>query len=93
MFLANNAARWADRNYYSSTGSATRNIKPKYKITHKLYSKNPTYCSKIVFQAYWYGTGSAPVMKEANGFVAPYALIGFFNNAYKPKLERTFKKF
>jgi len=89
-FLANNAARWADRNYYSSTGSATQNIKPTYKITHELYSKNPTYCSKIVFQAYWYGTGSAPVMKAASGFMPPYALIECFNTAYKPRLAKTY---
>jgi len=89
-FLANDAARWADRNYYSSTGSATQNIKPTYKITHELYSKNPTYCSKIVFQAYWYGTGSAPVMKAASGFMPPYALIECFNTAYKPRLAKTY---
>jgi len=88
--LAKSAARWADFNYYSTTGSTIQNIRPTYNINSDLYTTNPTYCSKIVFQAYWFGTGSAPVMKSTKGFVTPYGLIDRFNDAYKPSLVKTY---
>lgn len=78
------AARWADKNYYSTTGSTTQNIYPKYEITPHLYSTDPTYCSKIVYQAYWYESGVLSVMEENHGFVSPYGLIDCFTKAYKP---------
>ncbi|MED3201269.1 hypothetical protein [Bacillus toyonensis] len=86
--LARQAASWADRNYFSTSGSATQNIFPKYGIDYHLYSKNPTYCSKIVYQAYYYGTGSASVMIPSSGFVAPYGLIAKFD--MKPSLVKTY---
>lgn len=89
-YLAAGAAIWADRNYYSTTGGSVQNITPKYEITPHLYSTDPTYCSKIVFQAYWYGTGSEPVMKSMSGFVAPYGLLDCFNSNYVPDLAKTF---
>lgn len=82
--LARDAARWADYNYYSSTGSTVQNIRPTYGITLHLYDTNPTYCSKIVYQAYWYGTGSTSVMQAKTGIVTPYGLIECFNPTYKP---------
>lgn len=52
--LANEAGDWAVKNYYNTKGSlSSQNIKPKYDITVNLTSKNPTYCSKIVYQAYF----------------------------------------
>lgn len=83
--LAASAARWADTHYYSTVGGS-QNIYPTYDITLDLYSTDSTYCSKIVFQACWYGTGSSPVMRPMTSFVEPYALINCFNTAYTPSL-------
>lgn len=88
--LARQVASYADRNFYSSTGSATRNIKLDYNLSPHLYSKNPTYCSKLVFQAYYYGSGSKPVMKSPSGYVLPYGLVDTFNDSYKPSLVKQF---
>lgn len=84
--IADNAARWADRNYFSTNGTANQNIFPSYSITTQLYSKNPSYCSKLVFQAYCFGTGSVPVMKNSSGIVTPYGLMDRFNANYRPSL-------
>lgn len=88
--LAASAARWADTHYYSTVGGS-QNIYPTYDITLDLYSTNPTYCSKIVYQAYWYGTGSAPVMYAMSGLVTPYSLIGCFKANYIPNLIATYE--
>ncbi|EOV9529234.1 hypothetical protein ACRS6Y_20420 [Bacillus cytotoxicus] len=88
--LARDVARYADRNFYSTTGSATKNIHLSYSINLRLYEKNPTYCSKLVFQALYYGSGSRNVMKAVSGIVTPYGLIDTFNAAYKPPLVKTY---
>ncbi|MBU5317541.1 hypothetical protein KQI30_14895 [Clostridium bornimense] len=90
--LAKQAARWADRNYYSTTGSSTQNIFPTYSLSGSLYSKNPSYCSKLVFQAYYFGTGSTPVMTEPPSFrtIHPYDLINYFNSSYKPVCKHVY---
>ena len=92
--VAKQAARWADRNYYSSNGTATQDIFPEYKITTNLYSKNPSYCSKLVFHAYYFGTGSTPVMQNLFRYslVPPYDLIAAFNLNYQPKLVHKYNK-
>ncbi|MBA4538562.1 hypothetical protein H1Z61_15855 [Bacillus aquiflavi] len=80
--IANAAADWASRNYVGR--------KYHYAITDNIKSKNPTYCSKIVFQAYYYGTGSAPVIKTVPKIALPYALPAYFSPAYKPKVVGKF---
>lgn len=47
--------------------------KAKYSITPNLSSKDPTYCSKLVYQAYYYGTGY-PIL-ASSGIIHPYAFI------------------
>ncbi|WP_163651902.1 YiiX/YebB-like N1pC/P60 family cysteine hydrolase [Listeria sp. PSOL-1] len=88
--MAKRVARYADRNYYSTTGSATKNIQLDYGIDYHLYQKSPSYCSKLVYQAYYFGSGAAKVVYPKNGFVAPYFLIGTFTANYKPQLKKTF---
>ncbi len=51
--IAGNAASWAQSTY--------RNSNAKYVINKDLTSTDKTYCSKIVFQAYYYGAGSNTV--------------------------------
>ena len=88
--IAQQAANWADRNYYSSKGTSKQDIKPTYSIIGSRYSTDPTYCSKIVMQAYYFGTGKAKVLWNLPVFVAPYGMINFFSNDYTPNLVKTY---
>ncbi|EOY2909118.1 hypothetical protein ACP3GS_002803 [Listeria monocytogenes] len=89
--VANAAANWADKNYYSTKGTSKQNIFPKYGMTGSRYSKNPTYCSKIVLQAYYFGTGNKPVVQVFTSLVTVYDLPNYFSKAYKPQQVKYFK--
>jgi len=69
--LASDAANWARKNYRGKNYS--------YEINTKLGQKdiNPTYCSKIVWQAYRYGAGSSHATKPASNIIAPYSLNSY----------------
>ncbi|CAK1551609.1 unnamed protein product [Leptosia nina] len=54
--VAQQAAVWADHNYYNPRGGAKKTIHVTYRITTDIRSKNPSYCSKLVIQAYYFGT-------------------------------------
>jgi uncharacterized protein YycO len=85
--LASSAATWAYNNYWVKNRSAS------YKIDTQLYAKDPSYCSKIVWQAYYYGTGSTKVVNVPGTKLAPpYRLKDtLFTASFKPKLiEREF---
>ncbi|MED4800761.1 hypothetical protein ACQGRJ_18260 [Bacillus atrophaeus] len=85
--LAAKVAKYADRHYWSTKGAATKNIHIAYKLTPHLYSVSPSYCSKLVYDAYWYGSGSASVLVKRSGYVMPYNLINNdFTSKYKPSL-------
>lgn len=88
--LAAQVARYADTHYYSSKGTTTKDIHIKYGLTPHLYSLTPSYCSKLVYDAYYYGSGSKSVMKKHSGYVFPYDLITFFNRSYKPSKVHTY---
>lgn len=77
--VAWNAGNWAT-NYYSSYRGRVQ-----YSINTDKYSKDKMYCSKLVWQAYWFGTGSAPVLRSPSfAIIHPYGLTTQFNSAYKP---------
>ncbi len=82
--LARQVGRYADRHYYSTNGSATKNIHIPYRLSPHLYDMSTAYCSKLVYCAYWYGTGSLPVMKRTSGYVTPRGLVDCFTSAYMP---------
>ena len=88
--IANQAANWADYNYYSSNGTSKQDIKPSYSILGSRYSKDPTYCSKIVIQAYYFGTGKEKVLGYLPAFVAPYGMNNCFSDSYKLNLVKTY---
>ncbi|MBC1400498.1 hypothetical protein [Listeria booriae] len=88
--IANAAANWADRNYYSSTGTKKQDKWPSYNVTGSRYSKDPTYCSKIVIQAFYFGTGSKPVIRVFPSLALPYDLPSYFNGAYSPQFVKGF---
>ncbi|MBC2262542.1 hypothetical protein HCB45_13235 [Listeria sp. FSL L7-0091] len=89
--VANAAAVWADKNYYSTKGTSKQDIFPKYGLTGSRYAKNPTYCSKIVLQAFYFGTGSKPVVQVFPSLVTVYDLPNYFSKAYKPQQVKYFK--
>lgn len=88
--LANKIAVYADTHYYSTTGTATQDVFLDYALTPHLYEINPTYCSKLVYDALWYGSGSTPLMQAYTGYVLPYSLISTFNSSYTPPLVKTY---
>ena len=51
-----------------------KNIHIPYGIDSHRYQKSPSYCSKIVWQAYYYGSGDAKVVIPGSGIISPYAL-------------------
>ncbi|MBC2140670.1 hypothetical protein HCA95_15210 [Listeria innocua] len=51
--IATKAGNWAYKNYWNKNMGATQTIKPSYSLKGSRFSKNPTYCSKIVYQAYY----------------------------------------
>jgi hypothetical protein len=69
----------------------------EYGITPSWSTYTPSYCSKFVFQAFWFGSGSENVMKKPGGYsytnvtlptiINPYQLPLYFNS--KPAKIRT----
>lgn len=60
---------------------------PRYAITTNLYHKSPSYCSKYVYLAYYWGATRKSLKYYKYNFhiVRPYGLIGNFKGHYKPK--------
>lgn len=70
---------------FNSNGSLTvRNRSIDYSIiegSKNLQAPSPTYCSKLVYQAYAYGTGGSPIVPQPPvkvGLVAPRSLGNYF---------------
>lgn len=71
---ATKAANWASNTY--------RGTNAVYKITNDLSTTHETYCSKIVWQAYYYGIGKHavhPNLQNYNGLMPPYDLPTVLN--------------
>ncbi|WP_099223928.1 hypothetical protein [Listeria costaricensis] len=82
--IAYKAGDWAYKNYWNASGGTKQTIRPSYGFRGSRYDKNPTYCSKIVLQAYYFGSGSAPVVKVFPSLVAPRDLHTYFSSSYYP---------
>ncbi len=84
--LAKQVARFVDTHYYNTNGGATKNIHIDYVLDWRIKLKNPNYCFKLVWQAYYYGSGNLPVMKEVSStaLIAPTALPNAFDSRYAP---------
>lgn len=48
--VANDAANWADKNYYSTKGTSKQNIFPKYGMTGSRYSKTQPIVLRLCFK-------------------------------------------
>lgn len=77
---ANDAASYAYNDMY-------KNISIRYEITTNLYHKNPSYCSKYVYLAYYWGANKNMLMFYPMGdhIVTPFGLIGNFIGSYVPE--------
>lgn len=82
--VAVQAANWADRNYYNPKGGAKKVIHVTYKLIPPAFrSKNPSYCSKLVLQAFYYGTGSKAVIRDPkNTLIVPTNIPTYFLSPY-----------
>ena len=52
----------------------------EYALSLDLSSTNETYCSKIVWQAYYYGPSSPAATGSLSGYVLPYDLVDRISN-------------
>ncbi|MGC7602360.1 YiiX/YebB-like N1pC/P60 family cysteine hydrolase [Staphylococcus epidermidis] len=80
----------ASKKYRGKAGSYARshfNGVP-YSITANPYSKSVTYCSKLVWQSYYYGAGIYSVKGTPGPIFYPYSL----NKHIKSKRVRTYKR-
>lgn len=83
--VARQAADWADRTYYNPSGGATKTKHITYKISTDIWSTNPSYCSKLVIQAYYYGTGKKKVIRDlsiAGRIIVPSTIPNYFLPPY-----------
>lgn len=83
--VARDAANWADYNYYNPKGGAKKLIHVTYRLTTDMKSKNPSYCSKLVIQAYYFGTGRRQVISNsiAGRIIVPTSIPTFFLSPYR----------
>lgn len=77
--VAKKAAKYAYSHMY-------KHHNPRYVISTNLYHKNPSYCSKYVYLAYYWGATKKCLRHYKNGVhvVTPYGLVGNFTKHYRP---------
>jgi len=73
--LAQNAADWARRNYWNYNGGGTQTVFPTYSLTGgTLGVTDPSYCSKLVWQSYYYAGYNVVRTPLLTGVINPYYL-------------------
>ena len=85
--MANKCANYADRTFWNSSGGYHKNKYIDYRVTSGMRTKNPNYCSKLIFQSYYWGSGDEPVMKPNMinlTWILPWALPNVFLSKYAP---------
>jgi hypothetical protein len=81
--LSYDAGHYAYTHFYSTNADINnKNVHLTYGINDHLYEKSPTYCSKLVYQAFYFGTGSYNVVGVQHGFLSPYSIPATFNLNY-----------
>ncbi|MBO1200013.1 hypothetical protein J3T65_11630 [Staphylococcus simiae] len=76
------AATWVKDNY--------ENTDHRYLVTLNLNSKNFTYCTKIIYQAYKFGVSKDAVKSHSLYIISPYAITDNFTKDYKLKLVKSY---
>jgi len=65
---------YALSHYWDPNRSFTKSIHIPYSIFYGLYNTSAMYCSKLVYDAYWFTTGNDSLIKESKVFETPYEL-------------------
>ncbi len=84
------AKTWALKNY-TNNGIGKTNI--KYGISKNLPSINPTYCSKIPFQAYKFGAKIGHDLPSSNKIITSYSLKDYFKDNPTSQFEHSIKNY
>ncbi|XP_047023452.1 uncharacterized 30.3 kDa protein-like [Helicoverpa zea] len=89
--VADSAAEWAYLHYYNPLGLAEKTIHTLYRLNFDFESTNPSYCSKLVLQAFVFS--NRPIIHKLHryGFVIPPIQVpGYFEPPYKLKIVGKF---
>ncbi|RND72503.1 hypothetical protein FAM18129_00540 [Lacticaseibacillus paracasei] len=78
------AADYADYKFYSSTHSSNKDRHITYGLGAGPLVFDPNYCSKLVWQSFWFGTGNKNVVTGTPFFILPGSLPTFFTSGYTP---------
>lgn len=84
--VAREAATWANLTFYNSADEIMKSKHITYAITTDVWKVNPSYCSKLVIHAYYYGTGKRNVIKELTmlgKLIVPTVIPWYFQSPYK----------
>ncbi|CBW86729.1 Putative unknown protein [Listeria ivanovii subsp. ivanovii PAM 55] len=90
---ANKCANYADATFWNSGHGYKKNRHITYRLTDATTTRNPNYCSKLVFQSFYYGSGNATVIQPSMAglsFVSSAALPNLFTGKYMPYKVGTF---
>ncbi|MBC6316961.1 hypothetical protein [Listeria grandensis] len=85
--MAIKCANYADATFWNSGHGYAKNRNISYRLTAATTTRNPNYCSKLVFQSFYYGSGNATVIQPSMvglTFVSPGALPNLFAGKYVP---------
>lgn len=91
--LARDAAVWADRAYRNPTGGSEKTVHITYYLTDDLWEIDPSYDSKLVIQAFYFGTGKHKVVKDLSKIdhvIFPINIPKYFHRKYKLNLVDEF---
>jgi hypothetical protein len=94
--LASKVGSYAYHRFWAGKYSSGKHVHIKYELTIRLYSLSPSYCSKLVFQAYYYCSGKEKVVVPTRGFITPYQVVNsdprhpIFYKKYGLHLVKTF---
>lgn len=83
--VRNDIADWADWRYWSSSHGLKKNRHVEYSLGTVLKgSFDYAYCSKLVWQALYYGSGNLPLVnpRPSAFLMAPYFLPGEISTRY-----------
>ena len=78
------AADYADYKFYSSTHSSYKDRHITYGLGAGPLVFDPNYCSKLVWQSFWFGTSGKNVVTGTPFFILPSSLPTFFTSEYTP---------
>ena len=82
--VGSSAANYADYKFWSSTHGLKKNRHITYGLGAGPRTTDPNYCSKMVWQSFWFGTGSKNVATGTPAFITPNALPTYFYKSYAP---------